>query len=855
MKRKFYLTNTQAFQASVIPSADHCAANSSTLPVTFSQSKTKLSSLLLGVLVALTACHSQEASIDKASKGQIVNTQNHQTDDVFADEVVLKHLVDFNNDEQLSWLKLTDTQTAVVHNSSNNSQSLKVDFPQTANIPKLTIKPDSPWNVAEFPRANLALNVTNTSDESIQLYVDITNPLGQYQSRSISLVAGYNGTIYFPLSGIEAQTDTGVWGDVIPWNTNDDMMVWRSWREKGASFTELSSLSFFTIGNLRAKSVIIDDIRIRQNPPVKTDNPFDYLVGLIDRFGQNNKQPTALHINSETQLKALADNELSQLQASSGMPNRSQYGGYTQGPKLNATGYFRTEKVDGKWWMVDPEGNLFFSHGPANVRMANMSTLTGIDYDEPQIRVRTSDEITPEDSMGIVDVAKEVKEKRYVISSLRHDMFTWLPDYDAPLAKHYSYRRTTHKGPIPYGETYSFYRANLERRYNEMDVASYPAVFKPSNYLEENQHLEQKTQHSSQAKYLQAWQDVTAKRMHDWGFTSFGNWVDPGFYQSNQVPYFANGWIIGDFKTLSGKTNHWGLMPDPFDPVFAERAQITIDAIAKDIQSSPWCAGIFIDNEKSWGEREGSVEARYGVILDALSKPASQSPAKKAFVKVLQEQYGAIDNINAAWGAQYSQWSDLNLGLEFADHTPELIADLSLLLEKLGEQYFNVVHNTLEKVLPNHLYMGARMANWGMPDEIIKASLKYSDVLSFNIYEEGLQTDYWQFLEKVDLPVVVGEFHIGTATDSGMYSPGIVHAANQADRARMYKAYMKSVLEKPYMVGAHWFQYIDEPITGRAFDGENANIGFVTVTDVPYPEMIQAVKQVTSTMYQQRYGQ
>ena len=66
----------------------------------------------------------------------------------------------------------------------------------------------------------------------------------------------------------------------------------------------------------------------------------------------------------------------------------------------------------------------------------------------------------------------------------------------------------------------------------------------------------------------------------------------------------------------------------------------------------------------------------------------------------------------------------------------------------------------------------------------------------------------------------------------------------------MYKKYMKSVLEKPYMVGAHWFQYVDEPISGRAFDGENANIGFVTATDIPYPLMFEAVKDITGNMYQ-----
>ncbi len=41
----------------------------------------------------------------------------------------------------------------------------------------------------------------------------------------------------------------------------------------------------------------------------------------------------------------------------------SQYGGWLDGPRLNATGHFRTQKVEGKWWFVDPDGYLFFSVG------------------------------------------------------------------------------------------------------------------------------------------------------------------------------------------------------------------------------------------------------------------------------------------------------------------------------------------------------------------------------------------------------------------------------------------------------------------------------------------------------------
>jgi arylsulfatase A-like enzyme len=41
----------------------------------------------------------------------------------------------------------------------------------------------------------------------------------------------------------------------------------------------------------------------------------------------------------------------------------SKFGGWIDGPRLNASGRFRTQKVNEKWWLVDPEGYLFFSVG------------------------------------------------------------------------------------------------------------------------------------------------------------------------------------------------------------------------------------------------------------------------------------------------------------------------------------------------------------------------------------------------------------------------------------------------------------------------------------------------------------
>ncbi len=45
-----------------------------------------------------------------------------------------------------------------------------------------------------------------------------------------------------------------------------------------------------------------------------------------------------------------------------------RYGGWQEGPLLEATGRFRIAQHAGRWWFVDPEGRLFWSHGADCVR-------------------------------------------------------------------------------------------------------------------------------------------------------------------------------------------------------------------------------------------------------------------------------------------------------------------------------------------------------------------------------------------------------------------------------------------------------------------------------------------------------
>ena len=124
-------------------------------------------------------------------------------------------------------------------------------------------------------------------------------------------------------------------------------------------------------------------------------------------------------------------------------------------------------------------------------------------------------------------------------------------------------------------------------------------------------------------------------------------------------------------------------------------------------------------------------------------------------------------------------------------------------------------------------------------------------MVSFNIYQPRVDPKSWAFTQDLGKPCLIGEFHFG-ALDRGLFHPGLVSTPNQAARAAMFQDYIHSVTDNPAFVGAHWFQYTDEALTGRPLDGENYNIGFVTVTDTPYPEMVKSARSVLGEAYIRR---
>jgi hypothetical protein len=67
--------------------------------------------------------------------------------------------------------------------------------------------------------------------------------------------------------------------------------------------------------------------------------------------------------------------------------------------------------------------------------------------------------------------------------------------------------------------------------------------------------------------------------------------------------------------------------------------------------------------------------------------------------------------------------------------------------------------------------------------------------------------------------------------------------SSQTERATGFRNTLESLARLPYVVGADWFQYADEPTHGRP-DGENYDFGLVDIHDRPYEPLVAAARSL-----------
>jgi hypothetical protein len=101
---------------------------------------------------------------------------------------------------------------------------------------------------------------------------------------------------------------------------------------------------------------------LRAEPPSTADkNAYD---GIVDGFGQFRHGTWPEKISSVGVLRAGgAEEALELIGWLAHAPKRDRFGGLDTSGSFRATGFFRTERRAGRWWLVTPDGNPFFTIG------------------------------------------------------------------------------------------------------------------------------------------------------------------------------------------------------------------------------------------------------------------------------------------------------------------------------------------------------------------------------------------------------------------------------------------------------------------------------------------------------------
>ena len=246
---------------------------------------------------------------------------------------------------------------------------------------------------------------------------------------------------------------------------------------------------------------------------------------------------------------------------------------------------------------------------------------------------------------------------------------------------------------------------------------------------------------------------------------------------------------------------------------------------------------------------------RYALAASALRQDARlpAADAKRAFIDLLKRRHGSAAALAHAWGLAIGDWNGLLAPLSPAllpnSKHPAIAEDFRAFQALHADAYFRQVAQALKRADPNHLYLGARFS--ARTPEAVAACARWCDVVSFNLYVPSITTGFeGEAFHARGKPAMLTEFHFGSA-DRGPFWAGVQPVAGEDDRGPAYAKLLESVLANPDFVGAHWFQYLDEPVTGRWLDGENGHLGLVAITDLPWSGFIERVRAANHDLMRQ----
>jgi hypothetical protein len=310
------------------------------------------------------------------------------------------------------------------------------------------------------------------------------------------------------------------------------------------------------------------------------------------------------------------------------------------------------------------------------------------------------------------------------------------------------------------------------------------------------------------------WKSQIKERFGQWGFNTIGS------YSAKELEtdfYYTVSLHMGNY-TKKG----WHQLMDVFDPEYEKLMEVFALERCAPRKNDTNLLGYFVSNEIQWfgdlpwGPHSNSLLKRYQALPES-------APGRRA-VDVFEKEAKRV-------GLPDHRWEDVWAGI-------------------VAEEYMRTCTHVIRKHDPNHLILGVRFAALP-PDEVVRSVSLFSDVLSFNLYNNDFsKLDHYYYI--TGKPLMVTEFswrakenRTGNLNRFGPW----VDVQTQEDRANNYRKYLDKIMARPYVIGIQWFQYFDQPAFGRN-DGEDSNFGLVDINDKPYEELTEQASQSNARWHQ-----
>lgn len=348
---------------------------------------------------------------------------------------------------------------------------------------------------------------------------------------------------------------------------------------------------------------------------------------------------------------------------------------------------------------------------------------------------------------------------------------------------------------------------------------------------------EKRPQYASWRYYRddEEWAADSLQRLADWNFNTLGGWHDARLRQGATA--YAEVLHLGSYAGVP-----WNdMFADDFAKQTNKVAQDLIDKQPPDANMIGW----FLDNELAWYSEW---------LFDYHLGQPSTSKTRQRLVEMLETLYqGDFANVQRDFVADdgVADFDTLaergRLKLRPGGEGSAVIEEF---VELLADRYYAVTCEAVRRCDPNRLILGDRYHGY-CPDAVVRAAGRHLDVISTNFdWPRGvdgyLPLCYLRRLhELTGKPVLITEYY-ATATENRSGNPNsgglFVVTDTQAQRAAAAERRLAMFAAEPYIVGAHWFAFADEPPHGRA-DGEDYNFGLVDIHNVPYEEVTGALRR------------